>query len=115
MVIEQDWKLYRKKLPLWQERYMERLVREYTELLLDPQSRASDKFWALQKQIQKEMKSPGVIVEMRRSNMDQILAEMIAQEIITWDDLADFTEETKEDVDCLLEIWRRSDRRMSQK
>ena len=30
---ENDWKLFREKLPKWQEAYMERLIKEYAELL----------------------------------------------------------------------------------
>lgn len=30
---EKDWKLFRKMLPDWQERYMERLIQSYAELL----------------------------------------------------------------------------------
>ena len=30
---EKDWKLFRKKLPGWQEAYMERLCKEYINLL----------------------------------------------------------------------------------
>lgn len=31
--MEQDWKLFRKKLPGWQENYMAQLNREYQEIL----------------------------------------------------------------------------------
>lgn len=40
---EKDWKLYRKKLPEWQEAYMERLIKEYVELLAEDKA-ASEKF-----------------------------------------------------------------------
>lgn len=30
---EKDWKLFRKKLPGWQENYMARMNREYEEIL----------------------------------------------------------------------------------
>ena len=32
---EADWKLFRKKIAGWQEAYMEKLVREYMDLLSD--------------------------------------------------------------------------------
>ena len=32
-VNEKDWKLFRSRLPGWQETYMERIVEEYRELL----------------------------------------------------------------------------------
>ena len=47
---EKDWKLFREKLPEWQEAYMERLAKEYMELLSSDRQ-ASDKFWELDKRI----------------------------------------------------------------
>ncbi len=46
-VKEKDWKLFRKKLPVWQEVYMERLTKEYAELLAGYEA-ASEKFWMLE-------------------------------------------------------------------
>ena len=40
---EKDWKLFRSKLPCWQEAYMEKLNQEYIELL-SGESNATDKF-----------------------------------------------------------------------
>ena len=42
-VNEKDWKLFRKMLPGWQEAYMEKLCREYAEIL-SSSGNASDKF-----------------------------------------------------------------------
>ena len=41
-VKESDWKLFRKRLPGWQEAYMNRLNQEYLMLLSGP-GKASDK------------------------------------------------------------------------
>ena len=49
-VNESDWKLFRKKLPDWQESHMERLVQEYAAILTGS-GKASDKFWELEKRI----------------------------------------------------------------
>ena len=32
-VSKSDWKLFQEKLPVWQENYMERLIKEYISLL----------------------------------------------------------------------------------
>ena len=53
-VKEQDWKLFRKKLPLWQESYMDKLNQEYIRLL-SGEGLASDKFWELEKRIKEDM------------------------------------------------------------
>ena len=41
---ESDWRLFRSRLPIWQEAYMERRNREYIALLSGGGS-ASEKFW----------------------------------------------------------------------
>ena len=41
---EADWKLFRKRLPDWQERYMEKLIEEY-KVYLSSDEPASSKFW----------------------------------------------------------------------
>lgn len=42
-ITEHDWKIFRKKIPDWQEAYMERLSKEYI-LLLQSEKKASSKF-----------------------------------------------------------------------
>ena len=32
-ITEPDWRMFKKKLPVWQEAYMERLNREYIDIL----------------------------------------------------------------------------------
>lgn len=54
-ISEKDWKLFRTKVPGWQEKYMERLNREYIELLLG-EGAPSEKFWALEKRIHQDKK-----------------------------------------------------------
>ncbi len=49
-VNEKDWKLFRKKLPGWQENYIEKLIKEYVDFL-NVDGLASDKFWELEKKI----------------------------------------------------------------
>lgn len=43
---EQDWKLFRDKLPLWQENYIGRLNGEYIAILQKP-ANASENFLSL--------------------------------------------------------------------
>ena len=52
-----DWKLYRERLPGWQEAYMEKLAREYIELL-SGSGKGSDKWWALEERIRQDKKTP---------------------------------------------------------
>ena len=102
-VLERDWKLFRKKIGPWQEAYMERLTKQYIELLMSDQ-KASDKFWELDKRIRKDRNHPGVIIEMRRSVMFTNLIQLLNDKVITKEDLADFSDELKEDINQFMEI-----------
>lgn len=89
---EHDWRLFRAKVPTWQEAYMERLNGEYVQLLCG-KGEASDKFWALDERIRKDRKSPGVMLEMSRSTMLQNMISLLDQGVITMADLDGFSEE----------------------
>ena len=45
-----DWQLFRERLPGWQERYMDKLTREYAEFLTDDSRQPSERFWTLNKE-----------------------------------------------------------------
>ena len=58
-ISKSDWKLFRQKMPDWQERYMERLDKEYIELLSSDKP-ASTKFWELYESLLYNIKCQGV-------------------------------------------------------
>ena len=102
---EKDWKLYREKLPEWQEAYMERLIKEYVELLNSDKA-ASEKFWALDKRIRADRQSLGVrIIEERRSKLQNILTGLIIEHVISVDDLQDFSEELRESTSRWIQMY----------
>lgn len=106
-VIEKDWKLFRKLLPGWQEDYMDRLTKEYIELL-SSEEQASDKFWALDKRLKEDKRRTGVLARgVSRSNMFHLIIDLIYEEAISEDDLADFSEDLRDTVKTRLEIDRR--------
>ena len=94
-VNEEDWKLFRKKLPDWQEAYMERLNQEYAALLAGSGA-ASDKFWELDRRIREDGKRVGVSARMSRSNMYHNLTMLLVDGVITLSDLDDFSDDLKE-------------------
>ena len=53
-----DWKLYRTRLAVWQEAYMERLTQEYIEIL-SGEGRGSQKWWALEKRMKEDREMSG--------------------------------------------------------
>ena len=106
-VIEKDWKLFRKLLPGWQEAYMERLAKEYIELLSSDRQ-ASDKFWELDQRIKQDKRRTGVLARgVSRSNMFQLIINLIYEEAISEDDLKEFSESLRENIHVWLEIDRR--------
>lgn len=92
-----DWKLYMEKVPEWQERHMERLIDEYIEMLSSDEP-ASEKFWVLEKQVKSDKRHPGVLIEMRKSKAIYDIARFIMLSVITFKDLAPFSDELKQNV-----------------
>ena len=103
-VSKSDWKLFRARISDWQESYMERLVQEYMELLSGAEN-ASEQFWKLEERIKKDKKNPGVLIELRKSNMIYDIVSLINLGVITTSDLKGFSDEIKEGVDFLLNRW----------
>lgn len=103
-VSKSDWKLFRTHIAKWQENYMERLLQEYVELLSGAEN-ASEKFWKLEERIKRDKKHPGVLIELRKSNMIYDIVSLINFGVITTSDLDEFSEELKESVNFLLKRW----------
>ena len=49
-----DYKLFKEKLPLWQENYMAKVCEKIQKLTINDEKSAADKFWAIEKTIFKE-------------------------------------------------------------
>ena len=95
-VSKHDWKLYSERLPKWQEAWMDRLNREYMEIL-SGDGIPSEKFWALEKRIREDKRHAGVIVrDARRSTMDLTIRELLHDGVITMEDLDGFSDEVRE-------------------
>ncbi len=77
---------------------MDRLTKEYIELLSDGNKNASDKFWELEKRIKQDKKHPGVIMEMSKSESIWNIVYLIRLGVIEYDDLADFSDDLKKEV-----------------
>ena len=98
---KRDWKLYREKIGEWQEHYMEKLVKEYADYLCSDLP-ASTKFWEIEKRIKRDRKTPGVCIELRKSDMFWDIAGLINDKVISMDDLEEFSEDLKEAVTLIL-------------
>lgn len=101
IITEKDWKLFRKMLPTWQERYMENLINDY-EAILASDADASDKFWKLEGRIRKDKKKSGVCVtDMSRSQMFANIMVMLDEKVITLEDLEGFSDSLRERLELL--------------
>ncbi len=109
-VNDDDWHLYRKLLPVWQDRYIKKLNEEYIEILNGPSS-ASDKFWHLKKRIDNDSLSEGVFVGVSRSMMRNTIMNMLLKTIITPDDIKDFSEELRLPLEGVLKAGIKKKRR----
>ena len=96
--LKKDFKLFLKLLPDWQEKYMEKLNKEYIEIL-SKEGYASINFWELEKRIKEDKRYPGVrITNLDKSNFDIYVLIFIRDKLITEDDLKDFSDEFKENI-----------------
>ena len=96
-VSKADWKLFRSRIADWQEAYMERLIKEYAELL-NGEGAASDKFWELEKRIKNDKRNPGVLIELHKQDVPYDLVQLINLGVITVDELEGFSEDMKDIV-----------------
>ena len=105
-ISKMDWKLFREKLSDWQENYMEGLVKEYANFLNDDKKPASEKFWELEKLIKEDKRHPGVVMELKKSEVIWDIVRLIRLKVITYNDLSDFSDELQNEVKRILEMSR---------
>ena len=103
-ISKSDWTLYRKKIAGWQEGCMEKLCTEYAALLSDSNTKASERFWALERRIKEDKRLAGVQVETRKSNMLYDIARLVAEEAISFEDLSEFSSDIQDAVKLLLRM-----------
>lgn len=95
-----DWKLFREKLPGWQEKYMERLVKEYADYLQSDLP-ASTKFWEMEKRIKEDKRRPGVLLSLEKKNVDFDMMRLMKDGAIDEKDLEGFSQEL---IDRVIEL-----------
>ena len=105
-ISQMDWKLFREKLSDWQENYMEGLVKEYANFPNDDKKPASEKFWELEKRIKEDKHHPGVIMELKKSEVIWDIARLIRLNVIMYEDLSEFSDELQNEAKRILEMSR---------
>jgi len=94
---KKDWSLFREKISDWQEAYMDKLNKEYIELL-NGEGTPSEKFWTLEERIRNDKKDTGVQLRMSRSNCIANIVSLLNEGAITMNDLEEFSDELKENI-----------------
>ncbi|MCD7809498.1 MAG: multidrug transporter [Erysipelotrichaceae bacterium] len=104
---ESDWRLFRKKLPDWQEDYMDRLTKEYVQLLSSKDKHSYEKFWELDKRIKADKRKTGVLArDISRSNMFWLILDLLHDGAIGMSDLDDFSDLFKNELNDLLAPYK---------
>ena len=102
-ISESDWKLFRERLPGWQERFMNQLLIDYVQMI-SSDGAVSDRFWALDERLKQDKKSPGVLMSPSKSELPWDLARMIRCGVISSLDMDGFSEDLVEGVKRILEF-----------
>lgn len=96
-ISKKDWKLFQNRVGSWQEKYMNHLCEEYIRILQSGK-KPSERFWELQKRIKEDKRSKGVFIRLDKKNaLDDIIA-FLNDEVITYADLDDFSDELKSEI-----------------
>lgn len=96
----QDWKLFRNKLPVWQEAYIEKLNKEYI-VLLSGNTAPSEKYWTLEKRISEDKNKFLLPLRMSRSNFISNLLSLLQHEVIGMNDIDEFSDELKSTIETI--------------
>ena len=94
LIVKNDWFIYQRLAPRWQERYMEQLVEQYKCVLNSTES-AFDKFWKIYKRISLDKSRAGVVMRIKKSTMLFEIGVLLREHVITFDDLKDLVQSFK--------------------
>ena len=79
-----------------------KVIEEYRELL-GSEGQASEKFWALDERIKRDKRNPGVLLhDVKRSNMDIHLLQLLRYEVIRLENLDGFSEELRDKLSWIM-------------
>lgn len=96
-VDEADWRLFRERMPLWRERQIEKMVRNYQDIL-SSEGTAEERFFRLDKRHEKDLWNVIFSIEMSRSKLIMNIVRLLGEGIITMSDLEGFSIEFIERV-----------------
>jgi hypothetical protein len=93
---ESDWKLFRKPVPAWRERYLEEKNAALRRLLDQPDQTSTTIFWQCEEFVDEQAR---VLVHCfdghLRAKMEEFLALMIRHKVVSQTDFNEFSEELR--------------------
>lgn len=97
--LESDWKIFRKRVPEWRERYLATRNSQLARLLTDESKTPTERFWETEEKINQDAR---LLVDLldghSRSKMFWYLLLMYGQGFIRDDDLDEFSEGLRERI-----------------
>jgi hypothetical protein len=104
---ESDWKVFRKLHPVALERFCQRVLSEVSRLAADDSKTSHERYLAVFKLIkQRDGEIADAFNDFRRSTAVRQLAAIQLHELLSDEELAGFSPETRNTVQALLEIWK---------
>lgn len=98
---ESDWQIFRGNIAAWQERYMDKLNKEYIELL-NSDCAPSEKFWTLYERMQKDKNKAGVQVRRSRSKLLENMVALVREGAVSKAELSEFSDGLQSAVKILV-------------
>jgi hypothetical protein len=102
---ESDWKIFRKRVPEWRERYLQKKNKVIVDILTDQNMTPTEQFWAAKRKMDKETR---ILVNCldghSRSKMEWFLLLMYQHSLVNNDDLKEFSEELREKMAKVSEL-----------
>lgn len=83
---------------------MDKILEEYKEII-DRKEVASKRFWHLHDKIKDDLENPGVLITFTsRNNLKDIILSLYSHNVITFEELNDFSDEIKDYIKLVMNI-----------
>jgi hypothetical protein len=99
-LIESDWKTFRRLIPEWRERYITGINKKLLHVLSNPRKTQTDTFWDTKEKADKSARILRDCLDGHsRSSMTRFFFLMLKHNMITLDDLTEFSTELQEHME----------------
>jgi hypothetical protein len=106
-IYEPDWKLFRQLQPLALDRFCQRVLAEVSRLAADTDQSSHQRYLAVFKLLkERDEQLADAFNDPRRSTALVQLARMRSQGLLTGEEFARFSPETRASVQVFLDLWR---------